>query len=123
MSNNIQNNQVISNSNSKEFNDSHESINVKTFKIQNERIHYSMSLASTVETFYFIEQNVTNFLERFDNMCEKYEIKKLDKIRKLSWYCEKFIEEYIRMLSKYEKKDWTKICKIMRKKYENQNAD
>ena len=106
MSDNTQNlNQITPSSSSEGSNDSHESIGVETLRIQDGRIHYPMPLTGTVGAPYFTGQNVTDFLERFDNMCEEYGVKKLDKIRKLPWYCEKSIGEYIRMLSEYEAKD------------------
>ena len=61
----------------------------------------SMFLSKINEIFYFQRQNVSNFLNRFDFMCESYEHFEIDRIKRFLWYCEKTIDEYLRMLTKF----------------------
>ena len=56
-------------------------------------------------------------------MCENYELFEIDKIKRLSWYCEKIIDEYLRMFIEFNDEFWQKIKKVLRKKYEKQNVN
>ena len=56
-------------------------------------------------------------------MCENYEFFEIDRIKRLSWYCEKIIDEYLRMFTEFNDEFWQKIKKILRKKYEKQNVN
>ena len=42
-----------------------------------------MSLSEINEVSYFQNQNVSNFLNRFDFMCENYEFFEIDRIKRL----------------------------------------
>ena len=44
----------------------------------------SMSFSEINEISYFQNQNVSNFLNRFDFMCENYEFFEIDRIKRLS---------------------------------------
>ena len=44
----------------------------------------SMFLSKINEILYFQNQNVSNFLNRFDFMCENYKLFEIDKIKRLS---------------------------------------
>ena len=44
----------------------------------------SMFLSEINEASYFQDQNVSNFLNRFDFMCENYELFEIDRIKRLS---------------------------------------
>ena len=83
----------------------------------------SMSFSEINEISYFQNQNVSNFLNRFDFMCENYEFFEIDRIKRLSWYCEKIIDEYLRMFTEFNDEFWQKIKKVLRKKYEKQNVN
>ena len=93
-------------------------IEIKSFKYI-----VSMFLSEINKTSYFQDQNVSNFLNRFDFMCENYELFEIDRIKRLSWYCEKIINEYLRMFIEFNDEFWQKIKKILRKKYEKQNVN
>ena len=82
-----------------------------------------MSFSEINEVSYFQEQNVSDFLDRFDFMCENYELFEIDRIKRLSWYCEKIIDEYLRMLIEFNDEFWQKIKKVLRKKYEKQDVN
>ena len=56
-------------------------------------------------------------------MCENYELFEIDRIKRLSWYCEKIIDEYLRMFTEFNDEFWQKIKKVLRKKYEKQNVN
>ena len=61
----------------------------------------SMFLSKINEILYSQRENFSNFLNRFDFMCENYEFFEIDKIKKVLWYCEKKINKYFWMLTKF----------------------
>ena len=83
----------------------------------------SMSLSGINGASYFQDQNVSDFLNRFDFMCENYELFEVDRIKRFLWYCEKTIDEYLRMLTKFNDEFWQEVKKVLRKEYEEQDVD
>jgi hypothetical protein len=56
-------------------------------------------LASEIsETFLFDEYNITEFLDRYANLCQNYDLEKREKIRRLSRYCDLINEQYVRTM-------------------------
>ena len=82
-----------------------------------------MPLPGTNGAPYFQGQNVSDFLDRFDFMCEDYELSETDRIKRLPWYCEKTIGEYLRMLTEFNDESWQEVKKVLRKEYEEQDVD
>jgi hypothetical protein len=50
------------------------------------------------ETFFFYEYNITEFLDRYANLCQDYDLEKKKKIRSLSRYCDLINEQYVRAM-------------------------
>jgi hypothetical protein len=48
------------------------------------------------ETLLFDEYNITEFLDRYANLCQNYDLEKEKKIRRLFRYCDLINEQYVR---------------------------
>jgi hypothetical protein len=55
-----------------------------------------MLYSDSLETLYFDEYNVIEFLKRFSDFCSNYALKKDEKIRRLSRYCDVLNEQYVK---------------------------
>ncbi len=60
-----------------------------------------MSLLETSEILYFEEKNMIDFLERYKNFCDDYELNQNNQFCKLLRYCNKIIDDNIKIMSKY----------------------
>ena len=81
-----------------------------------------MLASRSSKTLHFNEHNIIKFLERFEKLCNEYEIAVKKRWIKLSWYCERSIIEFIKISTSYVDRNWTAFDKKMRKKYKNKNA-
>ena len=72
---------------------------------------------------WFSGHNVTEFLQRFQNMCNEYEVKNEDIFQKLPWYCEKTIGDYVKSIPEYVSRDGDGLFKVMRKDYRKHDLD
>ncbi len=52
----------------------------------------------TSETFLSNEYNITEFLDRYANLCQNYDLEKKKKIRRLFRYCDLKNEQYVRVV-------------------------
>jgi hypothetical protein len=50
------------------------------------------------ETLFFDEYNITEFLDRYANLCQNYDLEKREKIRRLFRYCDLINEQYVRVV-------------------------
>jgi ABC-type multidrug transport system ATPase subunit len=50
------------------------------------------------ETFFFDEYNITEFLDRYANLCQNYDLEKKEKIRRLLRYYDLINEQYVRVV-------------------------
>ena len=66
---------------------------------------------------FFDGQNITHFLDLYDQLCSDYRLSESEKIYRLPWYCEFFIGRYIRILIKDA--DWTAAREILRREYKD----
>ncbi len=85
-----------------------------------------LTLMSSLETStvsYFEEKNMIDFLERYEDFCDDYELNQIDRFRKLSRYCNKIIDDNIKIMIKYIDFNWQKLKKIMKKKYKKDDTD
>ena len=60
-----------------------------------------MSSLETSKVLYFEEKNMTDFLERYEDFCDDYELNQIDRFCKLSRYCNKIIDNSIKTMIKY----------------------
>ena len=70
---------------------------------------------------FFEGANVSEFLEKFENMCDNYQMAAFEKIRRLSWYCEIFTARHVRSVIGFLGLDWTKICTNLKKEYKDRD--
>jgi hypothetical protein len=57
-----------------------------------------MFASKTSKAFLFDEYNVTEFLDRYADLCQNYDLEKEEKIRRLSRYCDFINEQYVRVV-------------------------
>ena len=70
---------------------------------------------------FFDGQNITHFLDLYDQLCSDYRLSESEKIYRLPWYCEFFIGRYIKILIKGA--DWTAVRAILRREYKENDLD
>ena len=70
---------------------------------------------------FFDGANVTEFLERYENMCEDYRVSLAEKIRRLPLYGEMFTARHVKSVIGFSGSDWTKISKELKKEYKDQD--
>ena len=51
----------------------------------------TMPYPGTPGTPFFEGSNVTDFLDRYEQMCTDFRVEAKEKIKRLLWYCEMFI--------------------------------
>ena len=66
-------------------------------------------------------QNVTHFLDLYNQLCSDYRLLEVEKTNRLPWYCEFFTGNYIKILIKGV--DWATARSILRKEYKNDDLD
>ncbi len=82
-----------------------------------------MSSLETSKVLYFEEKNMTDFLERYEDFCDDYELNQIDRFCKLSRYCNKIIDNSIKTMIKYINFNWQELKKMIKKKYEKDDTD
>ncbi len=82
-----------------------------------------MSLLETSKVSYFEEKNMIDFLERYEDFCDDYELNQIDRFCKLSRYCDKIIDDSIKTMIEYIDFNWQELKKTMKKKYEKYDID
>ncbi len=82
-----------------------------------------MSLLETSKVSYFEEKNMIDFLERYEDFCDDYELNQINRFRKLSRYCDKIIDDSIKTMIEYIDFNWQELKKTMKKKYEKDDID
>ena len=70
---------------------------------------------------FFNRQNITHFLNLYDQFCSDYRLSECEKLYWLPWYCEFFIVKYFEILIKGA--DWTSVRSILRRMYKDNDFD
>ena len=70
---------------------------------------------------FFDKANVSKFLKRFENMCDKHQMSTSEKIRRLPWYCEIFTARHVKLVISFSGSDWYNIVTNLKKEYKDQN--
>ena len=81
-----------------------------------------MSASDSHDALYFKRKNITKFLKRFDEQCQKRCVNNIDKFRKLPRYCEKLINNFVKIIFVWVNQNWKKLIQMMKKKYELKNS-
>ena len=71
---------------------------------------------------YFDDQNITNFLNKYENFVFDFKLIEFEKMKRLSRYCEIIIAQSIKIINYWIVKNWTKLRKILLKKYKTNNV-
>ncbi len=82
-----------------------------------------MSTSKTSKASFFDEYNVIEFLDRYVDLCQNYDLEEEEKIRRLLRYCDLINEQYVRVVVNANVFDWKKFCKILCRDYKNKNLN
>ena len=66
--------------------------------------------------------NVTEFLERYEDLCSDYRVSDDDKLTRLPRYCIQPIAETIKSLKEWKSRDYTTLKKALRTEYRNDDT-
>ena len=67
---------------------------------------------------YFSGANVTEFLERYEETCEDYDLSEPDKILRVPRYCDSYRKDLIKALPEWKSKgSWAKLVKAMKSEF------
>ena len=72
---------------------------------------------------YFDGTDVSDFLDRYEDMCAVYKVSDSERIRRISRYCESMTGQYIKNLTEYVEKDYESLKKVMRTEYKTEDAN
>jgi hypothetical protein len=82
-----------------------------------------MLASETSETSLFDEYNITEFLDRYANLCQNYDLEKREKIRRLSRYCDLINEQYVRTMINANVFEWKELCKTLCRDYKDKDLN
>jgi hypothetical protein len=68
-------------------------------------LKFILSFPGTFNTSHFTETGIINFLINYEDMCEDYNIKEKERIRRCSRYCVKYIVIIVRGLASFIEPD------------------
>ena len=71
---------------------------------------------------FFDGQNITNFLDRYSQLCSDYGLSESEKIHRLPWYCELLVGKYAKILISGAA-DWATVRSVLRKEYKDDDLD
>ena len=54
-----------------------------------------MSVSEVPNALWFKEKNVTDFLKAFNNICDDYSIELIEQLKKVCYYCKRYMHKYI----------------------------
>ncbi len=74
-------------------------------------------LPGTPDTLYFEEVNISEFIEYFENICDDYQVRDENKIKRVPRYCTQVISQFVKGIKKYQDEDWGKLKKELKKEY------
>ena len=70
---------------------------------------------------FFEGANISEFLERFENICDYYQMSTSEKICRLHWYFGMFTAQHVRSVIGFLGLDWIKIYASLKKKYKDRD--
>ena len=65
----------------------------------------TMPYSGIPKTPYFDGRNVTDFLNRFSDLCADYKLLNQEKIKRFSWYCDMKISQSIKSIWEWKDQD------------------
>jgi hypothetical protein len=85
-------------------------------------LYMLMLLLGTLGSLMFKGANVTEFLERYEDLCLDYQVLDDNKLTRLLRYCIQPIAETIKLLKEWKSCDYTILKKALCTKYRNDNT-
>ena len=66
--------------------------------------------------------NVTEFLERYDNLCSNYQVSEKDRLMRLPQYCIQPVAETVQSLKEWKTRDYAALKKVLLLEYRNNDT-
>jgi hemerythrin-like domain-containing protein len=63
---------------------------------------------------------ITEFLERYQDLCVDYSLEEKEMTRRLPRYCDVVIEQYVKAMTA-EENNWKSLCKVLRRDYRDKD--
>jgi hypothetical protein len=76
-----------------------------------------MPAPGTAGTPYFAGQNISQFLERYEQLCARYHVTGKEKHQCLPEYCDYWIGMWIRSLPEFTAGNWMELVRKLRAEY------
>ena len=76
-----------------------------------------MPAPGTVETPYFMGQDVSQFIEQYERLCARHHMTSMEKHQGLPEYCNYWIGMWIRCLPEFTAGNWTELVRKLRAEY------
>ena len=76
-----------------------------------------MPLLDISGTPYFEEANISEFIERFEDIYDDYQVKDENKIKRVPRYYTQMIGQFVKGMKEYQDEDWGKLKKKLKKEY------
>lgn len=81
----------------------------------------AMPFPGTPGTPFFDGRNVTDFLDRFSDLCTDYKLSDAEKMRRLPRYCDMRIGLLIETIQEWRERNWEKFREELREEYESED--
>ena len=81
-----------------------------------------MPLLGTLGSPMFEGANVTEFLERYEDLCSDYQVSEKDKLMRLPRYCVQPVAETIRSLKEWRTRDYAVLKKALLSEYRDNDT-
>ena len=79
------------------------------------------STSRTSDAFFFDDNEISEFLNKYEDLCDDYELKNDEKKQRLFKYCDFINDQYVRSVINTIF-SWKEIVRILKKKFRNRNV-
>ena len=80
-----------------------------------------ISLSGISGILYFEGINISEFIERFEDICDNYQVRDKIKIKRVPRYYTQVIGQFVKGMKEYQDQDWDKLKKELKKEYRVNN--
>ena len=95
---------------------SNEKMSSSTNQSRSFRWMISFSMSRTSDAFFFDDNEISEFLNKYEDFCDDYELKDNEKKRKFSKYCDFINDQYVCSIINTTF-SWREIVRILKKKF------
>ncbi len=74
-------------------------------------------LSGTSDIFYFERANISEFIKRFEDICDDYQVRDENKIKRVPRYYTQVIDQFVKEMKEYQNENWGKLKKELKKEY------